>query len=164
MQVPIDTTIVRDFCTHTTAGAVSDADSTPTIEVFEDDTDVAILTPTATKRTSKTGNYRVSLVCTTANGFEVGKSYNVIASATVGGTTAKAVLASFEVVKENIDFLIKIIRNKRKLVEVAGVTYLVVYDDDGVTEILNKATKDKDGNDIISLLAGVLAQELASSV
>ena len=93
-------TIYKDFVCHTSAGAVSDADSTPTVEVFENDTDTAILTPTAVKRTSKTGNYRVPIAITAANGFEIGKSYNVVASATVGSVASKAVIMSFVV--ENI--------------------------------------------------------------
>lgn len=93
-------TIYKDFVCHTTAGVVSDADSTPSVEIFENDTDTAILTPTAVKRTSKTGNYRVPIVITAANGFEIGKSYNVVVSATVGGTSSKAVIMSFVV--ENI--------------------------------------------------------------
>lgn len=93
--VPLGQTITIDFVTHGTTGAVSDADSTPTSEVFEETNDTGILTPTVTKRTSKTGNYRLQVVCTAANGFEIGKSYSVVASATVGGIAGKAVVASF---------------------------------------------------------------------
>lgn len=96
-------TVYKDFVCHTTAGVVSDADSTPTVEIFENDTDTAILTPTAVKRTSKTGNYRVPIVITAANGFEIGKSYNVVVSATVGGTSSKAVIMSFVI--ENIGMI-----------------------------------------------------------
>lgn len=92
----IDDTIVKDFTTHNpVTGAVSDADVTPTCEVFEDTNDSEILTPTCTKRTAKTGNYRLSIDITVANGFEIGKNYNVIVSATVGGITAKSRIDSF---------------------------------------------------------------------
>lgn len=97
MNPRLEETIYVDFITSASTGAATDADSTPTIEVFEDATDTAILTPTATKRTSKTGDYRVPIACTAANGFEDLKSYNVIASATVGGIAAKAVVARFQV-------------------------------------------------------------------
>lgn len=100
MNVLLGRTIIKDFICHTSAGAISDADSTPAVAVFENDTDTAILNPTVTKRTSLTGNYRVSIAVTAANGFEIGKSYNAIASATVGGVASKAVIASFIV--ENI--------------------------------------------------------------
>lgn len=100
MNIALGRTIYLDFVCHTAAGAVSDADSTPTAEIFEDDTDTAILTPTVVKRASKTGNYRVPVVVTAANGFEIGKSYNVVVSAAVGSVTSKAVAGSFVV--ENI--------------------------------------------------------------
>ena len=87
-----------DFTTHNpTTGAVSDADSIPTVEVLEDDNDTAIVTPTATKRTEKTGNYRLTFDVTLANGFEINRWYNVVVSATVNGVSAKSVIASFRV-------------------------------------------------------------------
>lgn len=95
MQPILGETIVVDFITSGATGAAVDADSTPTCEVFEDATDTAIVTPTVTKRTSKTGNYRIPIVCTAGNGFEAGKSYNVNVSATVGGVAAKATVKSF---------------------------------------------------------------------
>ncbi len=88
--------ITLDFTTHLpTTGGVSDADALPTVEVFEDDTDTTLAGATVTKRVGKTGNYRVAVVATTANGFEVGKSYNVVVTAIVGTITAKAVVGSF---------------------------------------------------------------------
>ena len=66
----IDDTIVKDFTTHNpVTGAVSDADVTPTCEVFEDANDTEILTPTCVKRTAKTGNYRVSIDLTGSTAF-----------------------------------------------------------------------------------------------
>jgi hypothetical protein len=89
-------TIVLDFTTHNSfTGAVQDTDSLPTCEIFEDDNDSAILTPTVTKRVGKTGNYRLSIEATTGNGFEIGKSYNVIISATVNSISAKSRIDSF---------------------------------------------------------------------
>lgn len=104
MTPSLGETITIDFATHApTTGAVSDADSTPTVEVFEDANDTPILTPTATKRTSKTGNYRVQVACTAGNGFEAGKSYNVVASATVGGVTGKGVIAQVQIRTRSTD-------------------------------------------------------------
>jgi hypothetical protein len=92
----IENTIYFDFTTHNpSTGAVSDADSTPTCEVFKDDNDTALISPIVTKRVGKTGDYRLPVVATSANGFEVGKSYNVIVSATVNGILAKARVGSF---------------------------------------------------------------------
>jgi len=100
MNALLGRTLYFDFITNTVVGVVSDADSLPTAEVFEDDTDTTVYSLTVTKRTGKTGDYRVPVACTAANGFEVGKSYNVIASATVGGTASKSVVGRFVI--ENI--------------------------------------------------------------
>jgi|GEM_PF-1329165 len=98
MNPELEETFYADFITSSpTTGAAVDADSTPTCEVFEDATDTSILAPTVTKRSGKTGNYRVPLACTTANGFEAGKSYNVVVSATVSSVAAKAVLLTFQI-------------------------------------------------------------------
>lgn len=106
MSPSLEETIILDFITSSSTGAATDADSTPTAEVFEDATDTAILTPTVTKRTSKTGNYRIPVACTAVNGFEAGKSYNVIASATIGGIAAKCKVGSFQVRTRDTDDLL----------------------------------------------------------
>jgi hypothetical protein len=99
MLIPIDEVVVFDICTHhPSTGAVTDADSTPSYDVFEESTDTPILDDQSfTKRTSLTGNYRGSFTASVANGFEAGKWYSVIASATVNSVTAKAVAMSFRV-------------------------------------------------------------------
>ena len=91
--IPIDEVVHFDICTHVAStGAVSDADSAPTFSVYEEDTDTAILGPTSmTKRTSLTGNYRGNFTASAANGFEAGKWYSVIVSATVSTIAAKTV-------------------------------------------------------------------------
>lgn len=95
MRAALGQTITLDFTTtNPTTGAAASASAT-TVRVFEDASDTAIVTPTATERSGQTGNYRCQIVCTTANGFEVGKSYNVVVEATVGGVSAKAAIASF---------------------------------------------------------------------
>lgn len=99
MDIALDEVIHFDAVTHhPTTGAVTDADSTPTWSIFEEDTDTAILAAqNFTKRTSLTGNYRGSATLSTANGFEVGKWYNVVASATVNSIAGKGVLMRFRV-------------------------------------------------------------------
>ncbi len=98
-MIPIDEVIVFDVVTHhPTTAAASDGDSAPTFDVFEEDTDTPILSAvTMTKRTSKTGNYRGSITCSTANGFEAGKWYSVVVSATVSSVSAKCVAKHFRV-------------------------------------------------------------------
>ena len=95
--IPIDEVAHFDVCTHVAStGAVSDADSAPTFSVYEEDTDTAILGPTSmTKRTSLTGNYRGNFTASAANGFEAGKWYSVIVSATVSTIAAKTVAMHF---------------------------------------------------------------------
>ncbi|OEU68459.1 MAG: hypothetical protein BBJ57_07215 [Desulfobacterales bacterium PC51MH44] len=61
-------------------------------------------------------------------------------------------------------FLLKVVKNERIIEKTGSTWYLIIYDDDDSTPILNKALKDKDGNDITDLAAGTLAQELATSV
>ena len=85
-----------DFtCHHPKTGQVSDADFLPTCQVFENTTDTPLMTPTVVKRTAQTGDYRVSIDVTEANGFQADTSYNVIGIATVAGITAKARIEVF---------------------------------------------------------------------
>jgi hypothetical protein len=97
--IPLDEVVHFDICTHAPGtGAVSDADSTPTFSVFEEATDTPILSAqNFTKRTSLTGNYRGTFTASAANGFEAGKWYSVIASATVDSIAAKKNCGSFRV-------------------------------------------------------------------
>jgi len=62
------------------------------------------------------------------------------------------------------EFLLKVIRNKKSLEKNSSIWELIIYDNDNSTPILNKAIKDKDGNNITDLAAGVLSQELKTSV
>jgi prefoldin subunit 5 len=61
-------------------------------------------------------------------------------------------------------FLTKCIKNKKKVKVISGVLYLIIYDDDNVTEILRKAIKDVDGTDVSDPAAGVIALETKSTV
>ena len=95
MIYKINDLIILDFTTHNSAtGMVSDADFVPACEVFAGSNDSPILSPTVEKRTNKTGNYKVLIEATVGNGFEVGKSYNVIVFATVNNISAKSRIAS----------------------------------------------------------------------
>ncbi len=105
-------TITLDFTlTNPLTGQVSDADvlpNNPSSDVFEDTTDVPIISPVVIKRAGLIGDYRVTFAATSANGFEVGKSYNVIVTATVAGITAKARIASFNIESVNIGASFKV--------------------------------------------------------
>lgn len=99
MLIPIDEVGHFDVTTHDPAtGAAIDADSAPTFDVFEEATDTPILDDqTMTKRTSLTGNYRGTFTASAANGFEAGKWYSVVVSATVDSIAAKHVAMHFRV-------------------------------------------------------------------
>lgn len=105
MDVPIDEVVYFDVITsHPSTGAVTDADSTPTFAVYEEATDTDIgVGGNLTKRTSLTGNYRGSFTVSEANGFEAGKWYSVIASATVNSISGKAVAHRFRAVANDYD-------------------------------------------------------------
>jgi hypothetical protein len=90
--------ITRDFTTENPlTGQVQDADVIPTCEIFEDTTDIAIITPAVVKRVGHAGVYRVSFTTSIALGFELGKFYNVIVTATVAGISAKGRISSFHI-------------------------------------------------------------------
>ena len=79
MEVIIGQSPTVDFTvTDPLTGQVSDADFLPTCDVFENTTDTPLLSPAVVKRVGHLGDYRVSFDATIANGFEVGKSYNVV--------------------------------------------------------------------------------------
>lgn len=95
MASKLGDTITTDFIiTNPITGACVDADSTPICEVFQDTTDEPMMAPLAVKRDARTGNYRVSIIASSQNGFAVGPSYNVVITATVGGITARSVIAT----------------------------------------------------------------------
>lgn len=90
MDWEIDDLFTFTCNTHSTAGAATDADSVPTYRVYEDETGTAILTGSMAKLddANTTGFYSEQITLSAANGFEVGKCYNIYISVVVGGVTA----------------------------------------------------------------------------
>lgn len=70
-------------------GVLTDADAVPTYRVYEDETAVAILTGNMAilDNANTTGFYSEQIACTSANGFELNKSYNIYIEATVDSDT-----------------------------------------------------------------------------
>jgi hypothetical protein len=99
MNIELEQTVTLDFVTSDPETGAAVSASSLVVRVFEETTDTPIVTPTPTERSGQTGNYRVQVLCTTANGFEEGKSYAVVVEAVVLGVTAKAVVANFRVVR-----------------------------------------------------------------
>lgn len=96
MNLPLDSNWYEVFHTVDASGVLADADSTPSAQVFEDASAGAAMGTTVTD--IGTGVYRVLVPITAANGYEVGKVYNVEVSATVGGIVSKKKLVTFRVV------------------------------------------------------------------
>lgn len=89
-DVYLGNNLTFSICTHDPdTGVLTDADSAPAYRIYEDETATAILTGTMAKLddSNTTGFYSELVACTTANGFEVGKSYNIYISATVDSDT-----------------------------------------------------------------------------
>ena len=84
--VTLGNNLTFSICTHDPdTGILTDADNAPAYRVYEDETATAILTGTMTvlDTGNTTGFYTELIACTTANGFEVGKSYTIYIEATV---------------------------------------------------------------------------------
>lgn len=81
-------------------GAATNADSTPTVTVAEDGSDL-VYSPTVTN--VATGLYKVQIDATGGNGFEAGKRYSVYVSATVGSVVGRDGIAEFEVLTTALD-------------------------------------------------------------
>ena len=94
----LDDVLRLDFVVSDPAdGSITDADSLPSIEIYEDGGTTAVRTPTPAKRdTGTTGQYTFSDTLSAANGYEIGKTYNVYALATVG-VAGGALIATFTI-------------------------------------------------------------------
>lgn len=78
---------------------------------------------------------------------------------------AHTAVGSFgKLIQEDLDYLLAVIKNKKLLTKVSATWYLAIRNETDTNNILYKALKDVDGNELTDLQAGVLARELASSV
>ena len=104
MLLKWQTTQYLSFTTHNpVSGDEQDADSMPTATVYVDGSYTSMYTPTVIKLDDLTGAYSVKLVLTSANGFEVERTYNVIATAIVDTITAKARVGQFTFYEDTVD-------------------------------------------------------------
>lgn len=95
--------ITLDFITfNPTTGAISNADDTITCEIFENDSDTPILTPSVIQRTDRTGNYRITFEASILNGFSSNNDYNIIASGSVNSIAQKQIIGNFKLESNNI--------------------------------------------------------------
>jgi hypothetical protein len=93
--IKLGETKIYDFTVHDpVTGSASNADSAPTVMIYEGSNSTEMISTTATQRGVLTGNYYISIAYSTTLGYGLGHSYNVIASATVGGVIGKGVIDS----------------------------------------------------------------------
>ena len=85
-EVDLGDNVTFSVTTHDPdTGVLTDADSVPTYRLYEDETATPILTGSTAKLddANTTGFYTELVACTTANGFESGKTYTIYLIATV---------------------------------------------------------------------------------
>ena len=171
MDARIGLTHYVDFNTVNDIGADVNADSTPTCQVYEENNDTPILTPTVTLRVGSTGRYRIPVVVSTGNGFDEDKFYTVYATVTVQGVTSSRVVDRFRAVKITPRDIRKLFMNTLNIVDgthddvvggSAGEKYLLIYDDDDTTTIAQCLLKDKNGNDVVIQGSGPVARNRSS--
>lgn len=99
VSVILNDTVYFEVPTHApTTGMVTDADELPTFDVYEEaDVDGLFGSTNMIQRGGKTGEYYGSVQVLATNGFEIGKWYSIVVTATVGGVTGKLVVKSFRV-------------------------------------------------------------------
>lgn len=98
MPIELNDSFSYGFATHDASNQSADADALPTYAVYESGGDAAILTGSASKLddAGTVGLYDVAFEVSAANGFEVGKFYQLRISATVA-TVAKNKVVNFRV-------------------------------------------------------------------
>lgn len=96
----IGETIYLDFITQNTAGAPTNADSTPAVQVYENGVSLGL---SLTVTNIITGLYQVAIPCTLANGFDTGKSYGAYATATISSASCSAMLGNFQMRTGTVD-------------------------------------------------------------
>jgi len=92
-EVYLGDTLTFSVCTHDPdTGVLTDASAVPDYWIYEDETGVSINTSTPNEDVMAklddahtTGLYTETITCSTANGYEVGKTYTVYIEATVDG-------------------------------------------------------------------------------
>ncbi len=128
--------------------------------------------------TFEDGQYSVRLTGSNNNFFDVGNGIlNQNQVQIITGNTAGLIVAGSGVTEQDktdiadavwddadAALILKALKNKKKVAKNGSDWELIIYDDDDVTPIINKILRDKDNNAINDLAAGVLAEELASSV
>ena len=94
-----------------------------------------------------------------------GDAYAVVSSGTHGNSALKTLIDAIDdYVDTEVAKLLALMTNKRGIRKESSTWYLYVRNAADDADILKKALKDKDGNEITDIAAGAIAGELASSV
>lgn len=169
-EVIIGDNLVFSITTHDPdTGVLTDADAPPSYRIYEDETAVAILTGDMAKLddANTTGFYTELIACTTANGFETGKTYSIYIEATVDGDTggitfgfkatdlsdiADALLTRdfSSVTGEAARSMLNALRFLRNKWSIAGNTLTVTKEDDAAAAWTATVTGDATANPIVS--------------
>lgn len=96
-----DVLCFRRYIHSPTGGGLADGDSTPTVDVQEDNGTPA--TMGASLSEEATGEVYITIDCASGNGYEVGKRYNAALFATVGGEDTAQQICEFIVVQYYTD-------------------------------------------------------------
>lgn len=93
-----------------TTGAATNADSTPVVNVEEDG---VLLGYAPAVANVVTGLYRITVVCTSGNGFEAGKRYSLYATATVATITGRDGVGEFEILALDLNNSLNVVLGTR---------------------------------------------------
>jgi len=122
-EVEIGDNLVFSVVTHDAAdGSLTDADAVPAYRIYEDETDPPILTGNMAKLDDDDtlGFYTESIACTSGNGFENGKSYNIYITAAVDSVTG-GITYTFKAYDERKSNVLKWLNQACVAVTVNGV-------------------------------------------
>lgn len=144
-DVIIGNNLVFTCVTHDPdTGIATDADAAPAYRVYENETESPILTGNMAKLddANTTGFYSELIACTVANGFEVGKSYNILITATVD-SDAGGISYAFTVKPDDNAVIAKIWKAmKNKLYYNKATDHMILYDDDDSATVLDHTMVD----------------------
>ena len=84
--------------------------------------------------------------------------------AEIEASTVPAKEATITTVLAAVTLLNKYVKNTKEIKVISGTKYLVIYDNDNISELIRKSLKGPSGEDISNIVAGALALENASSV
>lgn len=137
----LEATLTFSICTHDPdTGVLTNADTLPIYRVYEDDNNTALLSGDMERRdaSNTTGAYMKKITCSAANGFEIGKSYEIYIEATVdgdkGGITFGFKIIPAQGVQKGValnDFAFEMLSSSDHITPATGLTVTATIQKDG---------------------------------